>query len=128
MNQFTFDLNNFLNSPPEDLAFNMKLTANNIILDLSHINSFPPEVQQIFDQIGRIDKLSLNRATINTSYNRNFSGRNDGNHQTLSFLASPEVVTALALAGRLDFNPNKRVFKTDTEYRAWKKQKNLYSR
>ena len=28
----------------------------------------------------------------------------------------------------LDFNPNKRTFKTDTEYRAWKKQKNLYSR
>ena len=28
----------------------------------------------------------------------------------------------------LSFNPNKRVFKTDTEYRAWKKQKNLYSR
>ncbi len=44
--------------------------------------------------------------TIISSYNRNFSGRNDGNHQTLSFLASPEVVTALALAGRLDFNPN----------------------
>ena len=28
----------------------------------------------------------------------------------------------------LSFNPNKRVFKSDTEYRAWKKQKNLYSR
>ena len=28
----------------------------------------------------------------------------------------------------LSFNPNKRVFKTDTEYRAWKKQKNLYNR
>ena len=28
----------------------------------------------------------------------------------------------------LDFNPNKRVFKTDKEYRAWKKQKNLYNR
>ena len=28
----------------------------------------------------------------------------------------------------LSFNPNKRVFKNDTEYRAWKKQKNLYSR
>ena len=28
----------------------------------------------------------------------------------------------------LDFNPNKRIFKTDKEYRAWKKQKNLYNR
>ena len=36
---------------------------------------------------------------------RNFSGRNDGNHATLSFLTSPEVVTAMALAGRLDFDP-----------------------
>ncbi|MDP7006597.1 MAG: aconitate hydratase [Candidatus Poseidoniia archaeon] len=43
--------------------------------------------------------------SIVSSYNRNFSGRNDGNHATLSFLTSPEVVTAMALAGRLDFDP-----------------------
>jgi len=45
--------------------------------------------------------------TILTSYNRNFSGRNDGNHQTLAFISSPEVVVALALAGRLDFDPRR---------------------
>jgi len=39
------------------------------------------------------------------SFNRNFSGRNDANPGTHSFIASPEIVTALALAGRLDFNP-----------------------
>ena len=55
--------------PPEDVAFNMKLTANNITLDLSGMNDFPPEIQEIFETIGRIDQLSLNRATINTSYN-----------------------------------------------------------
>ncbi|HIN79993.1 MAG TPA: aconitate hydratase [Planctomycetes bacterium] len=43
--------------------------------------------------------------SIISSYNRNFPGRNDGNTETLSFLASPEVVTAMALSGRLDFNP-----------------------
>jgi len=45
--------------------------------------------------------------SIVSSYNRNFSGRNDGNHETLSFLTSPEIVTAMALAGSLDFNPQK---------------------
>ena len=43
--------------------------------------------------------------SIITSYNRNFSKRNDGNAATHSFVASPEIVTALALAGRITFNP-----------------------
>jgi aconitate hydratase len=43
--------------------------------------------------------------TIVTSFNRNFPGRNDGRPATLNFIASPEIVTALALAGRLSFNP-----------------------
>jgi len=47
-----------------------------------------------------------NRAnSIITSFNRNFSKRNDGNPQTRSFVASPEIVTALAIAGDLTFNP-----------------------
>lgn len=43
--------------------------------------------------------------TIMSSYNRNFPGRNDGQAATVNFLASPEIVTAFALAGRLSFNP-----------------------
>lgn len=43
--------------------------------------------------------------SIVSSYNRNFRARNDGNVETLSFIASPELVTAFALAGRLSFNP-----------------------
>jgi len=43
--------------------------------------------------------------TILTSYNRNFSGRNDANPGTHSFVASPELVIAMALAGRMSFNP-----------------------
>ncbi len=43
--------------------------------------------------------------TIVHSFNRNFSKRNDGNPNTHAFVTSPEMVTALAIAGRLDFNP-----------------------
>jgi aconitate hydratase len=47
-----------------------------------------------------------NRAnSIITSFNRNFSKRNDGNPQTRAFVASPEIVTALTIAGDLTFNP-----------------------
>lgn len=43
--------------------------------------------------------------TIVHSFNRNFSKRADGNPNTHAFVASPEIVTALSIAGRLDFNP-----------------------
>lgn len=39
------------------------------------------------------------------SFNRNFAARQDGNPNTHAFVASPELTTALAIAGRLDFNP-----------------------
>jgi len=45
--------------------------------------------------------------TIVTSYNRNFAKRNDGLASTHAFVGSPELVTALALAGTLSFNPLK---------------------
>lgn len=45
--------------------------------------------------------------SIISSFNRNFPGRNDGNAETLSFLASPEIVIALGVAGTLDFDPMK---------------------
>ena len=43
--------------------------------------------------------------SIITSFNRNFAKRNDGNPNTHAFVASPEMVTAFVLAGRLTFNP-----------------------
>ena len=43
--------------------------------------------------------------TIVTSYNRNFPRRNDGTPTTMNFIASPEIVTAMAIAGTLSFNP-----------------------
>src|SRR3989454_1001996 len=50
--------------------------------------------------------------TIVTSFNRNFPGRNDGRRETMSFMGSPELVVALALGGRLSFNPLKDSLKT----------------
>ena len=56
--------------------------------------------------------------TILNSFNRNFQGRNDGNPDTLSFIASPEVVMALGLAGRLDFNPETDELKRGFKFQA----------
>lgn len=52
--------------------------------------------------------------SILTSYNRNFSGRNDANPGTHSFVTSPEMVIALALSGKLTFNPLKDALKTES--------------
>ena len=53
----------------------------------------------------REDIAQGEKNSILNSYNRNFPKRNDGNPGTLSFIGSPEIVTALAFAGRLSFNP-----------------------
>lgn len=76
---------------------------------------------KIFDQIGatvfanacgpcigmwdRMGAEKQERNTIVHSFNRNFAKRADGNPNTLAFVASPELVTALAIAGDLTFNP-----------------------
>lgn len=52
---------------------------------------------------GDVEKGTSN--SIVSSFNRNFPGRNDGNAETLSFIASPDLVTAFAISGSLDFNP-----------------------
>ncbi len=52
----------------------------------------------------REDKAAGERNSIITSYNRNFPRRNDGSAETLAFIASPETVVAMALAGRIDFD------------------------
>ncbi|HYK46899.1 MAG TPA: aconitate hydratase, partial [Parafilimonas sp.] len=51
--------------------------------------------------------------TIITSFNRNFAKRNDGLASTHAFVASPEVVTALAMAGTIAFNPLTDTLKND---------------
>jgi len=56
-------------------------------------------------QWARPESITSTPNTIVNSYNRNFPKRNDGSAQTLSFVTSPDTVMALALAGRLDFDP-----------------------
>jgi aconitate hydratase len=53
----------------------------------------------------RTDIAKGEKNSILTSYNRNFPKRNDGNPSTHAFIASPEVVVAYALTGRLDTDP-----------------------
>ena len=53
----------------------------------------------------RMDNESGEKNTIVTSFNRNFAKRNDGNPNTLAFVASPEMTTALAISGSLSFDP-----------------------
>lgn len=53
----------------------------------------------------RAESETITPNTIVTSYNRNFPRRNDGQPTTMNFIASPEIVTALAIAGKLSFNP-----------------------
>jgi aconitate hydratase len=58
--------------------------------------------------IGQWQRDDFPKGTPNSivnSFNRNFPARNDGNPATLSFIASPEVVVAYSVAGRLDVNP-----------------------
>jgi aconitate hydratase len=61
----------------------------------------------------RHDVKEGERNSIITSYNRNFSKRNDGNTATHAFVASPEIVTAFAMAGSLTFNPLTDTIKND---------------
>ncbi|RYM34637.1 aconitate hydratase [Brumimicrobium glaciale] len=58
--------------------------------------------------IGQWDRAGADKQEKNTiihSFNRNFSKRADGNPNTHAFVTSPELVAAMAIAGRLDFNP-----------------------
>ena len=60
--------------------------------------------------IGQWDRAGADKAEKNSiihSFNRNFSKRADGNPNTHAFVASPEMVAAVAISGRLDFNPMK---------------------
>ena len=56
-------------------------------------------------QWSRPESITSASNTIVTSFNRNFPKRNDGSPNTLAFVTSPDTVMAIALSGRLDFDP-----------------------
>lgn len=58
-----------------------------------------------WDRSNEPAEIVKNKNAIFTSFNRNFKSRNDGNPQTLNFLTSPEIVTAMAYGGSTHFNP-----------------------
>ena len=53
----------------------------------------------------RVGAEKAEKNTIVHSFNRNFAKRADGNPNTFAFVGSPEIVTAMAIAGDLSFNP-----------------------
>lgn len=63
-------------------------------------------------QWDRGDNAPKGPNVIFTSFNRNFRARNDGNRQTLNFLTSPDIVTAMIYSGSMDFNPQTDSIKT----------------
>jgi aconitate hydratase len=66
--------------------------------------------------IGMWDRVGAEKQEKNTiihSFNRNFAKRADGNPNTYAFVASPEIVAAMAIAGTLDFNPLKDTLTND---------------
>merc|ERR1712018_86236 len=67
----------------------------------------------------RHDKKKGEKNTIVTSFNRNFTSRNDGNPMTHGFVTTPELVAAYALSGDLTFNPETDSLKLDdgTEFK-----------
>lgn len=67
----------------------------------------------------RHDVKPGDKNSIITSFNRNFTARNDGNPQTHAFVTSPELVTAFAIAGRLTFNPSTDTL-PDKDGKPWK--------
>jgi len=75
------------------------------ILNKIGANVFANACGPCIGQWSRKDSEKQEKNTIVHSFNRNFAKRADGNPNTYAFVASPEIVTALALSGDLTFNP-----------------------
>lgn len=108
------------------VAKNLKVKAEFSITPGSELVRFTVDRDGLLDTFGKIGGVVMANAcgpcigqwarhtsdpnrknSIITSFNRNFAKRNDGNPNTHSFVASPEIVTAFAIAGDLTFNPLK---------------------
>ena len=66
--------------------------------------------------IGQWDRPGADKEEVNSivhSFNRNFKKRADGNPNTMAFVTSPEMVAAIAISGKLDFNPIKDQLKNE---------------
>lgn len=61
-----------------------------------------------------VSKTSTDSNAIFTSFNRNFRARNDGNRNTMNFLTSPDIVTAMIYSGDMNYNPITDSIKTES--------------
>ncbi|KAJ7773506.1 aconitate hydratase [Mycena olivaceomarginata] len=103
------------NSSYEDMSRSASIAkeASDHGLDVKSQFTITPGSEQVratIDRDGQIgwDRRDVEKGVANsiiTSYNRNFTGRNDANPATHAFVASPDIVTAMAFAGSLSFNP-----------------------
>ncbi|RYD83452.1 MAG: aconitate hydratase [Sphingobacteriales bacterium] len=113
-------------------AKGIKVTSEYTVTPGSEVVRYTTErdgLLQVFEEIGgvvlanacgpcigqwaRHTKDPNKKNSIITSFNRNFAKRNDGNPNTHAFVSSPEIVTALVLAGKLTFNPLKDTIVND---------------
>jgi len=96
----------YIINPGSDLIYKT-IEQNGILKDFEKINAsvMSNGCGPCIGQWKRINSDPDRKNSIITSFNRNFAKRNDGNPNTFAFVASPEIVTALALAGRISFNP-----------------------
>lgn len=96
----------FLVSPGSDQIFEtIKRDGQMKVLEEAGATVLANACGPCIGQWKRDDITQGEKNSIITSFNRNFRGRNDSNNETLAFISSPEIVMALGLAGRLDFNP-----------------------
>uniref|UniRef100_A0A3Q2FJS2 Aconitase 2, mitochondrial n=1 Tax=Cyprinodon variegatus TaxID=28743 RepID=A0A3Q2FJS2_CYPVA len=94
------------NSSYEDMGRAASLAKqSSFLLEHLHFTSICVDFLYICVFFFRRDVKKGEKNTIVTSFNRNFTARNDANPATHAFVTSPEIVTALAIAGTLDFNP-----------------------
>ncbi len=93
-------------SPGSDLIFEtIKRDGQMATLEKAGATVLANACGPCIGQWKRDDVAKGTKNSIITSFNRNFRARNDANPETFAFIASPEVVLAYGLAGRLDFDP-----------------------
>ena len=94
-----------INPGSEQVRYTSKRDGLLEIFEALHAKIFTNACGPCIGQWSRAGAEKKEKNTIVHSFNRNFAKRADGNPNTHAFVASPEMVAAIAISGRLDFNP-----------------------
>ena len=95
----------FTNTPGKRCRYVTLLNVTAFWIFANRRQGILPTPADLYSMWDRMGAEKQERNTIVHSFNRNFAKRADGNPNTMAFVASPELVTALAIAGDLTFNP-----------------------